>query len=196
MPNRRKRKRRVKTLPAQKSTSTNFFNSLSSKQSSLKPLRLRVNGFFLWRVSHHDINVRGWHIAKDHYVATSPIPGHMDPGVWSSGNNAEHPVDEYYIGRWLRARSPPSSASATTQAPPHPTTNPNPNPNLNLEFTTAASKCTFMPFGSGDHYYPGRRFAKIIILLCTALLVETYDVEILSDVKNVGMSMRNFGSGC
>ncbi|KAL4966743.1 uncharacterized protein BDV14DRAFT_198552 [Aspergillus stella-maris] len=105
-------------------------------------LHLRVNGFFLWRVSHHDINVRGWHIAKDHYVATHQIPGHMNPGFWSSAS---------------------------------------------------ASKGTFMPFGSGDHYCPGRRFAKVITLLCTALLVEMYDVEILSDAMNVGMSMRNFG---
>ncbi|KAL4801045.1 cytochrome P450 [Aspergillus venezuelensis] len=159
-------------------------------------LRLRVNGFFLWRVSHHDINVRGWLIAKDHYVATSPIPGHMDPDVWSTGENAEHPVDEFYIGRWLRARSPPcSSVTATTQSPPPPNPTTTPNPDLNLEFTTSASKGTFLPFGSGDHYCPGRRFAKVITLLCTALLVETYDVEILSDVKDVGMSMRNFGFG-
>ncbi|KAL4946296.1 hypothetical protein BDV06DRAFT_218425 [Aspergillus oleicola] len=56
-------------------------------------------------------------------------------------------------------------------------------------------KASFMPFGAGDHLCPGRRFAKVITLLVTALLVNMYDVEILGDAKHVGMSMRNFGFG-
>ncbi|KAL3446058.1 hypothetical protein BJX65DRAFT_279972 [Aspergillus insuetus] len=52
-----------------------------------------------------------------------------------------------------------------------------------------------MPFGGGHQSYSGRRFAKIMVALTTALLVTMYDCEFLSDVDEIGMSMRTFGFG-
>ena len=52
-----------------------------------------------------------------------------------------------------------------------------------------------MPFGGGTHTCPGRKFANLIILLTTALMVTMYDCEIVADAKSMAMSNRNFGFG-
>jgi cytochrome P450 len=52
-----------------------------------------------------------------------------------------------------------------------------------------------MPFGGGCHICPGRRFAKVVVLLTVAMMALWYDIELLSDVKSGQMSMRNFGFG-
>jgi cytochrome P450 len=147
-------------------------------------LRLRVNGFFLWRVPHHDIDIRGWQIRQNHYVATSPTPGHMDPTIWCTGDNAGHPVDELYVGRWVKSMSSPAGLPVK-----------NDTSSAQVQFTTEFARGAWIPFGGGYHSCPGRRFAKIMVALTAALLVMMYDCEFLSNVEEVGMSMRTFGFG-
>ncbi|KAE8140794.1 cytochrome P450 [Aspergillus pseudotamarii] len=113
-----------------------------------------------------DMDIHGYRIPRNHYVASSPIPSHMDPAIWSTDQNADY--------------SPSSSRSEPEE-----------------EFTAgpASHAGAWMPFGGGYHACPGRRFAKVIAMLSTMMLVIGYDVEVLADVKQLQVSMRNFGFG-
>ncbi|KAE8349703.1 cytochrome P450 [Aspergillus coremiiformis] len=154
-------------------------------------LRLRVNGFFLWRLSHKDMDIHNYRIPMNHYVVSSPIPSHMDPAIWSVGQNAHYPVDEFRVGRWLKLRSSSQPINPNADSPSRS------EPEPELEFTTelANNAGAWMPFGGGYHACPGRRFAKVMVMLSTVMLVMRYDVEILTDVRTLKMSMRNFGFG-
>ncbi|KAE8341152.1 hypothetical protein BDV24DRAFT_151346 [Aspergillus arachidicola] len=152
-------------------------------------LRLRVNGFFLWRLSYKDMDIHGYRIPRNHYVVSSPIPSHMDPAIWSIGQNADHPVHEFRVGRWLKPRysSQPIKPNAHSRSKSEP----------EEDFTggPANHAGAWMPFGGGYHACPGRQFAKVIVMLSTVMLVIGYDVEVLTDVRELKVSMRNFGFG-
>ncbi|PLB54898.1 cytochrome P450, partial [Aspergillus steynii IBT 23096] len=136
-------------------------------------LRLRVNGLFVWHQSRDDIEISGWRIPKSRFLLSSPMPSHMDPHIWCTGSNEPHPVDKFWPGRWLKYSHDGRS----------------------IQFSTDIAKGNWMPFGGGHHACPGRQFAKMIIILCTATLAILYEGEVLASDKNMEMSMRNFGFG-
>jgi cytochrome P450 len=136
-------------------------------------LRLRVNGFLVRYPSKEDLRIHDWSIPKNHLVFTCSTPGHMNPKIWCSGSNRNHPADEFWPGRFLKY----------TQ-------------DLKLmEFSTETAKGSWMPYGGGSHACPGRHFAKLEIILTMALLVTLYDCEVLGQKKSIAMSTRNFGFG-
>ncbi|KAL5342018.1 cytochrome P450 [Aspergillus crustosus] len=164
-------------------------------------LRLRVSGFFARRTAPHDIEICGWRIPKNSYLASSPTPSQMDPAIWCTGDNEAHPVEEFYIGRWLKPKlnkhssSEPTvamSATATATATAASTS----TNQVEFEFSAEAARGAWMPFGGGHHLCPGRRVAKFMLFLSTALLVTMYDCEVLGDARDLpAMSMRTFGFG-
>ncbi|RAK90845.1 cytochrome P450 [Aspergillus costaricaensis CBS 115574] len=136
-------------------------------------LRLRINGFFVWYQSHGDLNVDGWHIPNKNWILTTPMSGHMDPEIWCRGAGADHPVEDFWVGRWLKYADDGQT----------------------LIFTTEMAKGAWMPYGGALHVCPGRYFAKTMIILGMALMTRLYDCEVLADEKNLRMSMRTFGFG-
>lgn len=136
-------------------------------------LRLRVNGFLIRYPSKEDLKINGWSIPKKHFILTSSTPGHMNPDIWCTGSNKNHPTEEFWPGRWLKHSEDRKL----------------------VEFSTETAKGAWMPFGGGSHMCPGRHFAKLEIILIMALLVTMYDCEVLADKKNMEMSTRNFGFG-
>lgn len=137
-------------------------------------LRLRIGGFLVRQQTQDDLNVEGWRIPKNHYILTNTMQGHMNPEIWSTGAFQDHPVEEFWPGRFLE-----------------PVAN-----GLSSKFSLEMSKGAWNPFGGGHHACPGRRFAKTMNLFATALIVHTFDCDIgNADSKALEMSMRNFGFG-
>lgn len=149
-------------------------------------LRLRMH-FYIIRMSDRvDMEIRDWIIPRRKVVVASTTVAHMDREVWDTGLGNEHPVDQFWIGRFLKY--PPESVSdrkiveAPTSVP---------------EFSTKGLEGSWIPYGGGPRQCPGRHFAKRQILLTTALMVSLFDCEIIKeglDVKE-DFTLMGFGSG-
>lgn len=135
-------------------------------------LRLRVNGFLIRCPLKSDLKINGYTIPQSHFVLTNSTPGHMDHNIWSTGEKNEHPLEKFWIGRFLTTRN-----------------------NTPGKFTLAGSEGSWMPFGGGTHACPGRKFAKLEIILVMALMVTLYDIKVLAKERDMEMSSRNFGFG-
>jgi cytochrome P450 len=136
-------------------------------------LRLRVDGFLIRCPSHEDLNINGYTIPRNHVLLTNSTPGHMDPAVWSAGENPDHPPHEFWTGRFLRHERTKGT----------------------LEFQLDGKEGSWMPFGGGNHICPGKRFAEYEIILTVALLTTMYDVELVMQEQVMKMSTHNFGFG-
>lgn len=134
-------------------------------------LRLRVNGFLVRCPLKSDLEIHDYVIPRNHFVLTNSTPGHMDPKMWCTGQNAAHPPDQFWPGRFLRM-----SPSKST-----------------LEFSTAGTEEVWMPFRGGTHICPRKKFAKLELILTMALMAEMYNIKILAKGKDIKISTRNFG---
>lgn len=149
-------------------------------------LRLRMHFYIIRMADRTDVNIRDWIIPRQKVIVTPTTVAHMDSGAWNTGTENEHPVDQFWIGRFLtypdrsenRTLDPSNSATAPT-------------------FSTKGLEGAWIPYGGGPRQCPGRHFAKRQILLTTALMVGMFDCEILEigrDVKE-DLTLKGFGSG-
>lgn len=136
-------------------------------------LRLRVNGFIVRHTTKYNVDIGHHTIPQNRFVVTSSTPAHMDPTVWSSGENASHPPEEFWPGRFLKQDASKSS----------------------VEFSLAGTEGSWIPFSGGANMCPGRTFTKLEVLMTMALMVTLFDVEILADSNKIQMSSGNFGFG-
>ncbi|KAH8723973.1 cytochrome P450 [Phaeosphaeriaceae sp. PMI808] len=139
-------------------------------------LRLKMHFYIIRMPDKIDMNIRDWIIPRQKVVITCTTSAHMDAKVWNTGSNSEHPVNEFWIGRFLKESM--SGSTATT-------------------FSTKELEGSWIPYGGGPRQCPGRHFAKRQILLTTALLVTLFDCEILEAGKDAkeDLSLMGFGSG-
>ncbi|KAK7698161.1 hypothetical protein SLS64_012836 [Diaporthe eres] len=149
-------------------------------------LRLRMHFYIIRMPDTVDMSIRDWIIPRQKVVVASTTVAHMDTEAWDTGLQNEHPLDQFWIGRFLKC--PPGSekgeAKAQTTA-------------IAPEFSTKGLEGSWIPYGGGPRQCPGRHFAKRQILLTTALMVSLFDCEILeegTDVKE-DFTLMGFGSG-
>jgi cytochrome P450 len=143
--------------------------------------------FYIIRMSETvDINIRDWVIPRRKVIVTPTTVAHMDSKAWSTGLVNEHPVDQFWVGRFLKY--PSESPPGNTQ-PREPASSPT--------FSTKELEGSWIPYGGGPRQCPGRHFAKRQILLTTALIVSLFDCEILKDGKDMQeeFTLKGFGSG-
>ncbi|KAI0101467.1 cytochrome P450 [Hypoxylon sp. NC0597] len=142
-------------------------------------LRLRMHFYIIRMPDNVDLNIRDWVIPRRKVIVTPTTVAHMDSEAWSTGSNNEHPVDQFWIGRFLKygSKSAPDNTSPT--------------------FSTKELEGSWIPYGGGPRQCPGRHFAKRQILLTAALMVSLFDCEILGDGRNVqeDFTLKGFGSG-
>lgn len=149
-------------------------------------LRLRMH-FYIIRISKTiDMNIRDWLIPRRKVIVTPTTVAHMDSQAWSTGPKNEHPVDEFWIGRFLKY---PSES-------PHDNTQPH-DPASHPIFSTKELEGSWIPYGGGPRQCPGRHFAKRQILLTIALMVSLFDCEILGEGRNMreDFTLKGFGGG-
>lgn len=141
-------------------------------------LRLRMHFYIIRMPDRVDINIQGWTLPRQKVIVTPTTVAHMDSGVWSTGLHDEHPVDQFWVGRFLRY---PHKGDSTSKP----------------EFSTKDFEGSWIPYGGGPRQCPGRHFAKRQILLTIALMVSLFDCEILEEVQGVreDFTLWGFGSG-
>jgi cytochrome P450 len=140
-------------------------------------LRLRMH-FYIIRMSDKvDMKIQDWIIPRRKIIVTSTTAAHHDAKMWNTGLNNEHPINEFWAGRFLKAPMNAADGIAT--------------------FSTKEMEGSWIPYGGGPRQCPGRHFAKRQILLTTALMVALFDCEIPgqgTDVKE-DLSLTGFGGG-
>ncbi|KAJ2990999.1 hypothetical protein NUW58_g2689 [Xylaria curta] len=147
-------------------------------------LRLRMHFYIIRMPDRVDMKIRDWVIPRRKVIVTPTTVAHMDSDVWSAGLKAEHPVDQFWVGRFLKY--PPANVYEASQSR-------NPAPT----FSTRDVEGSWIPYGGGPRQCPGRHFAKRQILLTIALMVSLFDCEILEEALNTkeDFSLQGFGSG-
>ncbi|OTA53889.1 cytochrome P450 [Hypoxylon sp. EC38] len=142
-------------------------------------LRLRMHFYIIRMPDRVDLNIRDWVIPRRKVIVTPTTVAHMDSNAWSTGSYNEHPVDQFWIGRFLKhgSKSAPDNITPT--------------------FSTKELEGSWIPYGGGPRQCPGRHFAKRQILLTAALMVSLFDCEILEQGRNVqeDFTLKGFGSG-
>ena len=96
----------------------------------------------------------------------------MDAKVWSDPTGA-HPVDAFWPGRFLKC---------TDKSEP-------------TKFSLAGTEGSWLPFGSGANLCPGRQFAKLHCIVTLAMMVESFDCDILAPSKQFKLDLGKFGMG-
>ncbi|KAI0451549.1 cytochrome P450 [Xylaria acuta] len=149
-------------------------------------LRLRMHFYIIRMADRDDMNIRDWIIPRRKVIVTPTTLAHMDSEAWDTGLNNEHPVDQFWIGRFLKYPSESSNANAQ----PHNFVSP-------LIFSAKGLEGSWIPYGGGPRQCPGRHFAKRQILLATALMVSLFDCEILGEGRHVqeDFTLKGFGGG-
>ncbi|KAF2446586.1 cytochrome P450 [Karstenula rhodostoma CBS 690.94] len=134
-------------------------------------LRLRCHNMFI-RKTTEAINILDWVIPKDQFVIAWSTPGQMNPKVWADANGM-HPVDTFWPGRFMKYSS--------NNAP--------------AEFSMAGKESSWLPFGSGANLCPGRQFAKIHCIVTLAMMVDSFDCDILAGPRHLKPDLGKFGMG-
>ncbi|PSN63612.1 cytochrome P450 [Corynespora cassiicola Philippines] len=134
-------------------------------------LRLRCHNMFI-RKTKEDIELKDWLIPGNNYAIAWSTPGHMDPKVWCDGDGS-HPVDTFWPGRFLERVGEGKS----------------------LRFSLQGREGSWIPFGSGANICPGRNFAKIHAILTVAMMVESFDCDILANSKSMKLKLSKYGIG-
>ncbi|KAI1759270.1 cytochrome P450 [Hypoxylon sp. FL1150] len=149
-------------------------------------LRLRMHFYIIRMPDKVDMNIRDWIIPRQKVIVTPTTVAHMDANVWNTGSNNEHPVDRFWVGRFLKY---PSKEAHDDVQSYDSTSSPT--------FSTKELEGSWIPYGGGPRQCPGRHFAKRQILLTIALMVSLFDCEILEEGKNLqeDFSLMGFGSG-
>ncbi|KAI1384153.1 cytochrome P450 [Hypoxylon trugodes] len=149
-------------------------------------LRLRMHFYIIRMPDRVDMNIRDWIIPRQKVIVTPTTVAHMDPKAWRTGPNNEHPVDQFWIGRFLKY---PSKGAQDDTQPQDSASSP--------AFSTKKIEGSWIPYGGGPRQCPGRHFAKRQILLTLALMVSLFDCEILEGGRNVqeDFTLKGFGGG-
>lgn len=96
----------------------------------------------------------------------------MDPKVWADANGTP-PVDTFWPGRFLRYSNDGGPAG----------------------FSMVGKESSWLPFGSGANLCPGRHFAKIHCIVTLAMMVDSFDCDIIAGPKDLEIDLTKFGMG-
>jgi cytochrome P450 len=126
---------------------------------------------------------KGWRIPGNRYAVAWSTPAHMDPRVWedkADGSRPDdtitypHPTDAFRPARFLK----PTGEAGT------------------LQFSLAGLDGSWIPFGSGANICPGRNFAKMHAILTAAMMVDSFDCDVLARPAEIGkLDLSKFGMG-
>lgn len=106
---------------------------------------------------------------------TSTTVAHMDPQAWDTGSANEHPVDQFWIGRFLESRAYNESGESHALTPAL----------LERQFLTKGLEASWISYDGGLWQCSRRHFAKRQMLLNDAFKMSLSDCEIREEGMNV-----------
>jgi cytochrome P450 len=121
-------------------------------------LRLHVITLIV-RTAKKEHNIGKWLFAKDQGLIVSSHVEHLN-AQWDS-NDGQHPFTTFHPGRFLVQ----DQHTPGEQTP---------------KFSMDGRQGQWIPFGLGEHMYPGRHFAKQEMIINFAVLVSAFDIELLT----------------
>ena len=160
-------------------------------------LRLRVATQAVFSSHRGDIQINQWRIPKDSLVIVTTGAAHRDPGFWNT-KNGQHPLDRFWADRFLVYPGDPQSGprkQATIvdcESEVHPTKTPA-SPTEG-EYVSSGLADSFIPWGIGERSCPGRGIARRVIITVVAIMVERYDIEILSSDLRINTALDGLGT--
>ncbi|KAH6646126.1 cytochrome P450 [Truncatella angustata] len=149
-------------------------------------LRLRMHFYIIRMPDKADMEFRDWVIPRRKVIVTPTTVAHFDSEAWNTGLNNEHPLDQFWIGRFLKY---PSTSVRSSSRPGDSAST--------VTFSTKDLEGSWIPYGGGPRQCPGRHFSKRQILLTTALMISLFDCEIIEEGRNVkeDLTLKGFGGG-
>lgn len=144
-------------------------------------LRLRVDVQTVFRDNREDIRINEWRFPRKSLLLVPARPAHMDEEYWNTRSGI-HPLNRFWADRFLAypddLESGPSrlgraEAHATQQkASKYSGGTP--------KFVTAGTSNSWIPYGVGERACPGRFFARREIMAFCAIMVQRFEVELVS----------------
>ncbi|KAF2634708.1 cytochrome P450 [Massarina eburnea CBS 473.64] len=113
----------------------------------------------LTRTSKRDHKIDSWIIPKDQYVMVATQVEHRSP-YWNTVDpetGSRHSPYSFYPERFLTK-----------------------DEDGNVEFSMEGKQGRWLPYGMGEHMCPGRHFAKYEMLLVFAVIVDVFDIELMT----------------
>lgn len=112
--------------------------------------RLRMHLYIIRMPDTIDVNIRDWFIPRRKVLFTPATVADMDREAWDTGLGNEHPVDQFWVGRFLKYL-PSDSDRVNAQV-----NSPAPAP----ELSTKGLEGSWILYGGGPRRCPGQHFAK------------------------------------
>ncbi|PWY88391.1 hypothetical protein BO70DRAFT_377889 [Aspergillus heteromorphus CBS 117.55] len=133
----------------------------------LPPIHLRPNFSF-----------RGYHIKQDKVLSISTLTESLDPEIWSTGpTEPPHPLNTFWVERFLVNPADAESGPARSRKDRKRTAGSEPY------FSLDGLAGSWIPYGGGKSFCPGRHFAKREILMTAAAVLGTFEIELLDTGK-------------
>ncbi|KAL8707416.1 MAG: hypothetical protein Q9220_007561 [cf. Caloplaca sp. 1 TL-2023] len=144
-------------------------------------LRLRVAVLVVREPARDNFSFRGWHIKKNEVLSVSTRTEAMNTDIWSTGSDGDaQPLDTMWADRFIIHPKTPGSGPLRLprekrRKPPDRQVEAGGKPYFSMDGLSAS----WIPYGGGKSLCPGRHFAKQEIITTAAILLTTYDLELI-----------------
>ena len=127
-----------------------------------------------------------YQIPKNKLLVINSGMAHMDERNWNLGPQNQYPVTEFWAERFLTPDIAEVSGQ-TEHAMKIGTGKP--------KFSLSKYKGAWVPFGGGLHQCAARHWVKTLMLVSLAMIIETFDIELLDGGKELGVDLAKYGLG-
>lgn len=164
-------------------------------------LRLRVEVQQVLGSDHEDIQLTQWRFPKKSLILVPTLPAHMDHKSWNT-RGGKYPLNVFWSDRFLTYSNDPLSGPINKMGKAQ---NKGEEVEVEQRFSAASSvepkfkengtTDFFIPYGVGERACPGRFFARREIVAFCAIIVNGFDVELLTNQKEFKSNETFYGLG-
>ena len=182
-------------------TSSEDIDKLSSlpllQSINTELLRLRIEVQTVFSSDREDIHINQWKFPRNTLLIVPAGPAHRDLDVWNT-KNGEHPVDQFWADRFLVHPEDPQSGPRNNHIAHERSSVKTARMSTNAvkaKFVSSGLANSLVPWGIGERTCPGRAIARREILAFCAIVVDQFDIEILSSDKPIVLDPAFYGIG-
>lgn len=161
-------------------------------------LRLYVEVESVFMSTRHDIRINQWRFPRNSLLLLPTGPAHRDESFWNT-REGQYPLDQFWADRFLAYTNDPKSGPRKKITVENEKIKKNPRRTASSTkestFINSGLANSYMPFGVGDRACPGRFFARREMIAFCALIVDRFEIDILSTEKEFKISPAFYGFG-